>query len=100
MTTRLNTEEEDRRDTVQANPIPDISVSRVEMVKSVVKGDEQNGRKKNLLISTVNNENVQVYQPTATFARQKNMEQLSQNFNFKRGSDNLMELLERRDDQE
>jgi len=43
------------------------------MVRSVMKGDEPNCRKKQLLISTANNENVQVYQPTATFARQKNM---------------------------
>ena len=57
LTTRFNTDDEDRRDTVQANnPImPDISISRVEMVKSVMKNDETNCRKKQLLISTANN---------------------------------------------
>jgi hypothetical protein len=37
LTTRVNIDEEDRRDTVQGHHLPDISISRVEMVKSVVK---------------------------------------------------------------
>lgn len=66
--------------------LQDISLSRVEMVKSVVKQDEPQFRKKQLLISTANNDNnIQVYQPTATFARQKAVVGEGTSFPFKTG---------------
>lgn len=70
------------------------------MIKSVVKEPEPAQKKRNLLISTANVENIQVYQPTATFARQKTIESTAQGFPFRKETTNLMELLDRRDDQD